>query len=206
MVEPASGPADLPLLVALHGRGSSARQFADLIEDLRLPVRAIVASAPLPWGRRDGKQWFEFKAPDGPAQVLARVEELGVLCDHLAKTFPGSPRPILLGFSQGAMLTLQALARDPARYVGGIALSGFLPIATGNVVLAAGQAEQPATVLVTAGSGDTVIASARSLAAARTLEKLGHGVEVLEFDDGHTVPRAVRTRVRSFVSQLIASD
>lgn len=194
VVEPAGGVADLPLLVALHGRGARADRFASLVEDLALPVRAIVARGPLPFGRRGGRQWFDLSAPGGPDQVRARVSDLTQLLHKLRERYPGAPKPVLMGFSQGAMLALQMLADAPEHLGGVVALSGRLPLEPGAEKAAA---NPPA--LLTTGTADHIITPQSTRAAARVLSARGHGVEVFEFQGGHGVPTEVLDRVRAFL-------
>ncbi|MGM0576671.1 MAG: alpha/beta hydrolase [Myxococcota bacterium] len=196
VVEPAEGPPDLPLVIALHGRGDRPDRFADLVERLRLPVRGIVARAPLEWGPRAGRQWFDMRADDFGAQILQRVEDLETLADKLERKYPGAPKPILLGFSQGAMLAVQAVARAPERFGGAVALSGFLPVTEGNEA-----ASEPVPLLVTAGERDRVVPPERTLEAVEALKKLGHDPEVMRFRGGHSIPKDVLARTREFLRQ-----
>jgi phospholipase/carboxylesterase len=190
IVAPAAAPPSAPIVLALHGRGDSAERFARLAEQLRLPIRFIVGDGPMPWGARRGRRWFDSAAPDLADQLTARVADLVTLADAVARRWPQAPAPILLGFSQGAMLSLQALAQRPDRFAGVIALSGALLVTEGLT-----PATTPRRALVAAGSSDRVVPAARSRAAAAALEGLGHHVETLEFEGGHTVTRRVLERV-----------
>ena len=190
IVAPADAPPDAPIVLALHGRGDRGERFARLAEQLRLPLRFVVGDAPMPWGARGGRRWFDMKSPDLPAQLSARVADLVSLADVVAARWPQAPTPILLGFSQGAMLSLQALAQRPDRFAGVIALSGSLLVTEG---LTPAKAGRPA--LITTGTKDRVVPSARSRAAAAALEALGHQVDTLEFEGGHMVSQGVLERV-----------
>lgn len=201
VVEPAEASDDVPLLIALHGRGDRPERFADLMETLRLPIRSVVARGPLRWGLREGRQWFDSGADDADAQVVARVEDLVRLLDELKRAHPEAPDPILLGFSQGAMLALQAVARRPERIRAVVALSGHLPVSEGNA-----SAEEPVPMFLSAGSRDRLVPPEKIGATAETLRELGHDPEVFHFEGRHAVPREVRDRVRGFLRDVIEDD
>jgi len=110
-------------MILLHGRGASAEDVMTIAAEFPQPGFAYLAP------QAAGNAWYPnpFTAPletnepylssalDVVATVLARVEE----------TIPAH-RVILLGFSQGACLTLEFAARNARRYGGVVGLSGGL--------------------------------------------------------------------------------
>jgi phospholipase/carboxylesterase len=129
-VEWSASPADRvgrPLLVLLHGYGSSESDLFQLGPGL--PLSPVVASlrAPLeaPWPLV-GWSWYPLDAPGAPAVagVDAAVDAVLEWIDGLevAPTSIG-----LLGFSQGASLALQLLRAAPTRFAYAVALAGFVP-------------------------------------------------------------------------------
>jgi phospholipase/carboxylesterase len=188
IVAPTADTPGLPIIIALHGRGDRAEGFCRLVERLRLPFRFVVGEAPMRWGLGSGKQWFEMKATDRSSQLRGRVSELGTLA---AKRWPEAPPPTLLGFSQGAMLALQALAETPERFAGVIALSGALVETEGLVKSSTGR-----RVWLSAGSSDRTVPPESTQEAADALRALGHHTEVFRFDGGHAVSNEVVASVR----------
>lgn len=201
LVEPASGAGSLPLVIGLHGRGDRAENFARIFERLRLPVRAVVGRAPIPWGQRGGRAWFDLKSTGGSEQVEEQVRALRKLIHHLRVRYPDAPPPILFGFSQGAMLSLQMLARHPEEVGGVIALSGFLPLKEQNITSA-----RAVPTLLTMGEHDHLVTMARTREAAQALRELGHKPEELVFTGGHAIPREVLERSRTFIQELNPSQ
>ena len=196
-VEPADAGPKTPLILALHGRGSRAESFARFVEGLRIPARFIVARAPLPWGQTGGRQWFGARRSAPFEGIEQRVEDLGILLGQLAERYPATPKVIVLGFSQGAILAMELVAASPERLLGVVALSGALPVAgTGQ------KAERPVPMLLTAGEHDGIIPPEATEAAAERLRGLGHTPEVYRFDGAHSIPRDVVKRVRTFVLEL----
>jgi len=111
-------------MVMVHGRGATAENILELARELRHPELAYVAP------QAAGFTWYpySFLAPlerNEPylSAALARLGEVLALVNSA-----GIPpeRTILLGFSQGACLTLELAARHARRYGGLVGLSGGL--------------------------------------------------------------------------------
>ena len=111
-------------LVLVHGRGAGARDIMGLGEALALPDLALIAP------EAAGLSWWptSFLAP---ADQMAPYVDAGLAqVDEAVKALEtgGLPRNRIgvLGFSQGACLALEYLARDGEGLGFGIALSGGL--------------------------------------------------------------------------------
>lgn len=123
----AAGPAPeqaKATLLLLHGRGAPAEGMLELSSQLGLA--AVAALAP----RAAGRTWYplSFLSPLEANQpflnsALRRLE--AVVGDLLGRGIPGE-RIALLGFSQGACLTTEFIARHPRRYGAVMALTGGL--------------------------------------------------------------------------------
>lgn len=118
-------PRTAPLaMVMVHGRGAGARDILGLSADLGHPELAYLA----PHAR--GASWYpySFLAPleanePGLSSALARLDGL---FGELAEEGLPAERVMLLGFSQGACLSLEYAARNARRLAGVAALSGGL--------------------------------------------------------------------------------
>ncbi|WP_207482009.1 alpha/beta hydrolase [Arenibaculum pallidiluteum] len=117
------GGADLAV-VMMHGRGRSPEEMRDLAERLDLPrVRYVFPAA-------SGASWY-------PKGFLTPVEEnephLSAALNHYERVVGAlmaegfvPDRIVLGGFSQGACLTAEFLARSPRRYAGALVFTGGL--------------------------------------------------------------------------------
>lgn len=133
-----SGPhAGQPVLVAgrpedeataaailVHGRGASARDILTLARELRQPELAYLAP------QAAGSTWYprSFLAPielNEPG-LSSGLSILAGLVDRLAADGIPAERILLVGFSQGACLTLEFVARNAQRYGGVAGLTGGL--------------------------------------------------------------------------------
>lgn len=108
-----ASPGDtLPLLVALHGRGSSPAEFARAFEELDVPARIVFPRAP---DRLDvGRSWYPLGNPLRRHTVIRnRTEQLASLIRRIAHVRPTRGRPVVTGFSQGGVMSFALAASYP---------------------------------------------------------------------------------------------
>ena len=125
----ATATATLPLVVALHGRGDTADGFTRAFRDMPTPARVVLLHAPIHEGE-SGDAWFTFQ----PVDTWQRVaEDVDVLCDRVVATVDAIEtahssrgRPILTGFSQGAMITYAMALRHPDHFAALYPVSGVM--------------------------------------------------------------------------------
>lgn len=111
-------------MILIHGRGASAQSILTLTNEFDAPNLYYVAP------QASGHQWYpnSFLAPTeknepGLSSGLQMVHDL---VSTLEKTGIPKEKIVLLGFSQGACLASEYVARHPAKYGGLAALSGGL--------------------------------------------------------------------------------
>ena len=112
-----------PLLVLLHGYGSDENDLFGLVPFL--PDEFVLASvrAPLapPWPMM-GNAWYAIDALDREDGVTTAASAFIEWLDATT----AAPHVGLLGFSQGAAVSLQALRLQPERFAFAVALSGYV--------------------------------------------------------------------------------
>lgn len=110
-------------VVAVHGRGQSA---AYMLEHVVSRVRAADAAWLLP--QAEGNTWYPmgFLAPlaDNQPRLDQALEVLDRTQQQLADAGIPPERTVWLGFSQGACLVTEWVARHPARWGGLVAFTG----------------------------------------------------------------------------------
>lgn len=118
-------PAEARLTVILvHGRGDSADGILGLAREMDVPDVSFVA----PQAARHTWYPYSFLAPfeqNEPALGSALGVLAGMLETLASQGVPGD-RTVLMGFSQGACLSLEFAARHARRYAAVAALSGGL--------------------------------------------------------------------------------
>lgn len=124
--------APAPLLLLLHGVGSNEEDLFGLASYLDERFLVVSARAPvaLDYG---GYGWFriDFTPRGMEADIGQAKKSLSMLpgfIDGLVETYGADGRRVyLVGFSQGAMMSLALLLTRPEKVAGVVAMSGRLP-------------------------------------------------------------------------------
>src|SRR3989475_8196658 len=110
-------------MVLLHGRGATAEDMMPLGAEVGRPGWAFLAP------QASGNAWYPnpFTAPleSNEPYLSAALDMVSKLVERVEAHVPAQ-RIILLGFSQGACLTLEWAARNARRYGAVVGLSGGL--------------------------------------------------------------------------------
>ena len=113
-----------PLVVLLHGRGSSERDIIGLAG--HLAPRASYAAVRAPIAEGGGYAWFANRGIGRPvAESLA--ETMAWFRTWLDEVAPAGRPVVLAGFSGGAAFAGGLVLDDPARFAGAAILYGTLP-------------------------------------------------------------------------------
>lgn len=111
-------------VIAIHGRGGSASDSIEIGKAIGLPDVAWLAP------EAASHTWYpySFLTPVEQNQPFldSAISIVGGLLQHLEDSGVPAERVALLGFSQGACLVSEFVARNPRRYGGLIAFSGGL--------------------------------------------------------------------------------
>ena len=111
-------------MLVVHGRGARAKDILLLADQFAQPGFAYLAP------QAAGNTWYpnRFLAPieENEPWLSSALELVGDLLKQITAAGIPHERTILLGFSQGACLTLEFAARNARRYGGAVALSGAL--------------------------------------------------------------------------------
>jgi phospholipase/carboxylesterase len=175
-----------PLIVALHGVGSSARQLASALAPLENVADVLALDGGEPFdGGGGGRQWFsisEVTEADRPARVLAALPSLLARLDAVAAA-RGIDRSdmVLLGFSQGAIMTLAAIAQGdhsgPAVAIAGRLAAPVKPARdkTASLLLVHDRDDAVMPVALSDEAGATLAAAGHRVATAHSAG-VGHGI------------------------------
>ena len=118
----------LPLIVAVHGLGDRPENFVRWLKGLPFPARVIAPRAPTPYGR--GYSWFPVERPfealesRDRAAIADASQRLAQLIRHLPSAHPTIGKPLVLGFSQGGVLSFELAVRSPALIGAALPIAG----------------------------------------------------------------------------------
>lgn len=111
-------------VIAIHGRGANADDIIGVAQAIDAPGTAWVAPD------ASSHTWYpySFLSPVEQNQPFldSAISVVGGLLQHLEDSGIPSAKTVLLGFSQGACLASEFVARHPQRYGGLVVFSGGL--------------------------------------------------------------------------------
>jgi phospholipase/carboxylesterase len=217
------------MLVALHGRGATSADILSLGYSLLRDGHHVFPDAPYPWPPDEtpmGFAWY-MSGPDKDAQVEdSRRRLLECLAAARRALEPGFV--VLLGFSQGALMTLEtglAHTEGETRHIengsssagvrvgahGRAPLRDEHPVADALVALSgylhreAGGPSSPPTLIVHGTADDTVPVEMGRDAHER-LKRRGVPVTYRELPVDHEITPEVLAAVREFLGGVLARE
>jgi len=191
-------------VILVHGRGASAEDILGLAEAFGQPELAYLAPD------ATGGTWYPrpFLAPiaDNEPWLSSALQVLAGLVERAVRAGIPTRRVAVAGFSQGACLATEFVARNAARYGGLIGFTGGLIGPPGTRFHYPGDlAGTP--VFLGAGDPDPHVPWARVEESASVLSGLGADVTLRRYPGlPHTIDRDEIDEARKIVARLAASE
>lgn len=187
-------------MILIHGRGAPAEDILGLARELGRPDLAYLAP------QATGYSWYpySFMAPmeQNEPGLSSGLALIGHLVARLEAEGIPPERTILLGFSQGACLSLEYAARNARRFGGVAALSGGLIGPPGTPRDYPGSLDGT-PVFLGCSDRDPHIPLRRVQESTEVMTRMGGEVtERIYPGMGHTVNEEEMERVRSLVAGL----
>ena len=195
-----TGQAVRNICIGLHGYGDTAANFAGLSEEIPAnDMLWIFPQAPTPVPQSfDGAQWYNLFGP-ARADVEHSFSKLSELVSIVSKV-SGLPhnKIFLMGFSQGAYLTLYSGLRTVPPFAGLVAMSGYVGQTHRMPPLSAEQKAMP--VYLAHGLQDQVVLPASHFETLDLLDALGFSrVRSSTFQMGHSAHPQELLEVSQFI-------
>jgi phospholipase/carboxylesterase/glyoxalase family protein len=186
-------------MILLHGRGASAEDIMTIASEMQHPGWAYLAPQAV------GNAWYPnpFTAPleSNEPYLSAALDMISKLVERVEPTVPAQ-RMMLLGFSQGACLTLEWAARNARRYGAIVGLSGGLIGPDDTPRDYPGSFDQT-PVFLGCSDVDPYISKERVLEAADVSKRMGGVVTVRLYPGmGHMVGPEELAIVRGLVESI----
>lgn len=192
-------PADARLaVICIHGRGASADDILGLARELQLPDVSYLApqAAGSTWYPRS----FLSPIPQNEPGITSGLKVIARLVAELQEAGLAPERIGVLGFSQGACLSLEFAARHARRYALVAGLSGGLIGPPGTPRDYQGSFEGT-PVFLGCSDVDAHIAVGRVNESAEVFRRMGASVDERIYPQmGHTVNRDELEAVRALLS------
>jgi predicted esterase len=192
------------VMVLIHGRGASAADILGLAEGLFHHDLAYLAP------EAAGHTWYpnSFLAPieSNEPWLTSALNALGRVIERAVQAGIAPNKVMVVGFSQGACLATEFVARNPARYGGLIGFTGGLIGPPGTRFTYSGDlAGTP--VFLGAGDPDPHVPWARVEESASVLRGLGAEVTLKRYPGApHTIIRDEIDEARKLVISVVVSD
>jgi phospholipase/carboxylesterase len=202
-IEPDGGSA--PAVLLLHGRGADERDLVGLIGALDPRLLVVSARAPLSLGW--GYQWYELVevGTPGPAGFAASLDLLRRFISDIVAGYRIDPaRLVLLGFSQGAVMSAALALCAPRSTAGAVLLSGYLPLGSDRTIDEAGVRGYPC--FVGHGTDDPLIPISFGRQSRDELTRLGAEVTYREYAIEHRISEAELFNVVDWIGQVLRFD
>jgi phospholipase/carboxylesterase len=200
--EAASREAKPPLFVLLHGYGSNERDLFSLAA--QLPANAVVVALRAPHALDEHSYaWFHITHASGNRSYNREEAEesrkqIMEAIDELKKNY-GAGNVFLLGFSQGAIMSLGTGLTAPEKVTGIIALSGgILDIVKPAPAARLGKLH----VFIGHGTNDQVLTIDHSESAYKTCTKLGVKVTFKKYPMAHQITEDELKDVTKWISEV----
>ena len=188
-------PEDAPILIAIHGWGNSGRRFLRLAKRLKLPWRVIAPNAPVLYG--SGWSWYKIRKADSSHDVERSTSMLVELIERVQERWPKAPRPFVIGFSQGGVMSMSLAARAPEQIQGAVVIAGYL--VPGD--LSPQGPVDDTSMLVIHGKRDSVVRFGEGREAAQRFSDNGYNTKFVAHSGGHYLPGKLHGLVRRWLKK-----
>ncbi|RPH80319.1 MAG: esterase [Nitrospiraceae bacterium] len=216
------GGGNGPVVILLHGFGAPGNDLVPLADVLNVPTgtRFVFPEGPLSlsFGPRDARAWWLIDmARIAQDQAAGRIRDVSneipkglaparqtmlVFLKEVEHTFAADPRATVLGgFSQGAMLSCDAMLHTDRPYAGLVQLSGNLLAQPVWGALMPKRKSLP--VFQSHGMQDEILPYVGAERLRDTLSQSGLAVEWHRFRGGHEIPEPVLQRLGVFLTKVL---
>lgn len=194
------------IVIMLHGVGSNGddlQPLADSWSEILPDVLFASPNAPLRFEQGSGYQWFSIAgvtSANRPERVKAARNDFDTVIQNILRENdidPANDKIIVVGFSQGSIMALDAVVSGRYPLTAVVAFSGRL--ASVEPFTPLGQSR----VLLIHGKADQVIPWTESQTAEQKLKALGVDVQILlEENTSHTISSAGARTAASFIAAI----
>lgn len=199
-----------PLLLLLHGIGSNEQDLMGLAPSL--DPRFLIAGVRAPIAMQPGSYaWYPTQfLPAGFLIDEAEAEQnrklLLKFVDEIVKALGADPdRVFLMGFSQGAIMSVAAGLTAPRKFAGVVGMSGRLLPGVESKIAPEGQL-RGLPVLIVHGTGDTVIRISFARDLRDRLRDLGVDLEYVEYPIAHHISDESLHRITAWLTARIDAE
>ncbi|ALS25117.1 alpha/beta hydrolase [Paenibacillus naphthalenovorans] len=192
-----------PAVFALHGIGYTEKDMLSVIEPLKGELFLIGIRGHLPY--EAGHAYYYLKSFGNPERDLfdRSVEMLQHFIDDAVRRFPIDPRQVyLIGFSQGAILSLTLALTLGSKVKGVIAMNGYIPsfVKEEYVILPAGHL----SVFLSDGDCDPIFPPSVGAESHQYLKDKVERIQYVTYSAAHEITDRNKADVVAWIEKEIA--
>jgi predicted esterase len=203
LIEPPAHAGPAPILAGFHGYGEGADAQLERMRRIPGADRWLLVSI------QGLHRFYQRRANEVVASWMTRQDREKAIADNLAYVaavmsavageYPGAPRLLFAGFSQGVAMTFRAAAASARAVDGVIAVGGDVP-----PELDAAAVGRVGHALVCRGARDEWYTQATFQRDVRRLREASVAVEPVEFEGGHEWSEAVVQAASLFLRERLS--
>jgi len=184
-------------IIALHGWTGNIDSMEPVTKMLKIDdTKWILPEAPYT-SSKSGFSWFN-ETEKNNWYYLKSFNFLSKIILSLKKEGFQNSQIFMLGFSQGACISIEFMIRQKFSIGGIIPISGFIRFKK-NVEIDATIESKKTSILLLHGENDKIIDCTESKEALKTLRDIGYPTFIELFSTGHKIPIQARARIQKFI-------
>ena len=188
------------VVIAIHGWTGDVSSMEPVARSLRLPdTKWVFPQAPYK-SDKSGYTWFDGNDETGWKYKDSFKIISSLIQDLIDQGFKYN-EIFLLGFSQGACLTMEWIIRQPFSIGGIIPIAGFIKYKD-RFKIDANLENKETPVLLIHGDRDKVIFPEESEKALKLFDELGYSVNFNLVSAGHKIPLKAKNLITDFIMAI----
>ncbi|HUK50600.1 MAG TPA: alpha/beta hydrolase-fold protein, partial [Terriglobales bacterium] len=193
-----------PTIIAVHGRGTDENDLIPLVLELeRTNITIISPRAPFPFPG-GGFTWYDIiqEVTPNPKTFDVSLGLFRKFIDETMAAYPVDPdKLLLLGFSQGTVMSYSTALLHPESFRAVIALSGYIPLRSGLKFETSKLANFP--FFISHGTYDQMIPLKYGQESVQFLKDAGAQVTYHEYSMAHEVRQETMRDLKNWLEQAL---
>lgn len=194
--------AELPLIVAFHGRGGAPHVPLGRYYGVTAPVRLVVPRGPLELG--GGYAWFEANATASPERLArdlaAGAARVAAFYQRILERHPTRHARIASGFSQGGAVVFALAILYPHLLTDAFPTAGLFP----EALVPGGPPARCTPIRAMHGTADPTVPLAPTAQLIERLRALGYDVELRTFEGvGHEMSPQMDAQLHAWLEAAL---
>lgn len=184
-------------IIALHGWTGNINSMVPVTKMLKInDTKWVLPEAPFK-SSKTGFSWFN-EVEKNSWKYLESFNFLSKIILSLKEEGFQNNQIFMIGFSQGACISIEFMIRQKFSIGGIIPISGFIKFKK-KVEIDATSESKKTSILLLHGTNDKIIDCTESKEALKTLKASGYPTFIELFSTGHKIPIQARGRIQNFI-------